>query len=51
MAREMDLLGIKKVINPLEESGTLILRSEEQVYCLTHFHFLMYYDLRKLSHT
>ncbi|KAI0493177.1 hypothetical protein KFK09_027453 [Dendrobium nobile] len=31
MAREMDLLGIKKVINPLEESGTLILRSEEQL--------------------
>ncbi|KAH0450968.1 hypothetical protein IEQ34_021660 [Dendrobium chrysotoxum] len=31
MARDMDLPGIKKVISPLEESGTLILRSEEQL--------------------
>lgn len=39
MARVADVPGIKQLIQPLEESGTLIRRTEEEV-TLVHFPLL-----------
>lgn len=36
MAREADLDGIRQLLQPLEESGTLIRRTDEEV-CYSHF--------------
>lgn len=32
MAKKTDLSGIKQIIQPLEESGTLIRRTDEEVW-------------------
>ena len=34
MAREPDLAGIRQLLQPLEASGTLIRRTDEEVCCL-----------------
>lgn len=36
-ARAADLPGIRRVIQPLEESGALIRRTNEEVYCVFSF--------------
>lgn len=40
MAKVTDLAGIKQIIQPLEESGTLVRRSDEEV-CAAPFDFCM----------
>ena len=51
MAKVTDLAGIKQIIQPLEESGTLVRRSDEEVcdarldFCLTNLTISFMYIL------
>lgn len=44
IAKATDLPGIKKVIQPLEESGALVRRTDDEV-CICLFFFILVYGV------